>query len=199
MAPSLSRRAYHIIVGTLSLITVVILGLVGLVLAVTRPPSASAIAATLTALPSPTSTLTPTPTPVPTLPGVTPELLVCQREASRAMNARNMVGAVNLSDDRLFLLKWISLDWQISNLDSALAGVIMGFDVALEVWKGECAVYDRVQIEVYDRRQEQQTHQLTVRVQMDDLLKWRAGELSDSAILARLQVIQAGEAPQSEN
>jgi hypothetical protein len=160
------------------------------VLIANRPLSPEAVAATLTALPSPTVTPPPTPTPIPTLPGVSSELLVCQRKAGRAMNARNMVGAVNISDDHLFLLNWLSLDWEISDLDDALPGVIMGFDVALDVWQRDCAVYDRVQIEVSERRGEEQTHQLTVQAQMDDLLKWRAGGLSDKELIARLKVTQ---------
>lgn len=184
------RRTFRTVVGILLLVTAGILGCIGIVLAVNRPPSGKAIAATLTALPSPTPTFTSTPTPVPTLAGVSDALLVCQREAGRAMDARNMVGAVNISEDHLFLMKWVSLDWQVDALDDALAGVIMGFDVALEVWKKGCAVYDRVQIEVYDRRGERQTHQFSVHAQMDDLLNWRAGELNDTDLIARLKVAQ---------
>jgi len=195
MIHSPPKRTYRRIVGILVLVTIGILGVVGAVLLANRPPSPEAIAATLTALPSPTPPLTPTPTPVPTLPGVSGELLVCQREASRAMNARNMVGTVNISDDHLFVLTWLSLDWQVNELDDALPGVIMGFDVALDVWQRGSAAYDRVQVEVSDRRGERQVRRLVVQAQKDDLLKWRAGELNDKELIARLRVTRPASAP----
>jgi hypothetical protein len=184
-----TEQTFQILVISLLAVTIVILGFVGVVLALNRSASARAIAATLTAMPSPAPPFDPTP--VPTLPGVNEELLVCQREAGQAMSAREMVGGVNISDDHLFLIKWVSLDWQVDALDDALAGVILGFDAAVDVWEQGCAVYDRVQVDVYDRRNEEQLHQLTVRVGMDDLLKWRAGELRDSDLIARLQVTEA--------
>jgi hypothetical protein len=175
-------------VGVLTLVTVSVIGCVGAVLIANRPPSPAALAATRAALPSATPTLTPTPTPIPTLPGVSDELLVCQSKAGRAMNDRQMVGAVNVSDDHLFRLAWVSLDGEIHGLEDALLGVFMGFDVALDVWQGGCAVYDRVQIEVYERHSHRQVRRLDIRAKMDDLIKWRAGELDDVALIARLQV-----------
>jgi hypothetical protein len=189
------KGEYRVIVGVLLFIALGISIFVGVVLIVNRPLSAEEIASTAAALPNPTAPPTFTPTPVPTLPGVSEELLVCQRDAGFAMNERNLVGAVNISDDHLFLLSWISRDWMVNDLDDALPGVILGFDVALDVWQEGCAVYDRVRIDVWDRRAEEQMHQLTVQAQMDDLLQWRAGKLSDGELLARLQVTQPERAP----
>jgi hypothetical protein len=189
------ERTYRLIVSILTGLIIVTLILTGLALILNRPPSSQAIAATLTAAPDLAYTATPVPTAVPTLPGVSPELLVCQRQAGQAMIARQMIGAVNLSDDRLLRLKWVSLDWPVSDLDSALAGVILGLDVALAVREEACNVYDRVQIEIYDRQGTEQTHKLTVHAQMDDALKWRAGELNDRELLARLKVVRVNEAP----
>ncbi|MBL7198890.1 MAG: hypothetical protein ISS56_01940 [Anaerolineae bacterium] len=188
MTQSLPRRTYRTIIGVLALVTVGVLGCAAAVLIANRPPSPAALAATMTAMPSPTPTLTPTPTPAPTVPGVSSELLVCQSKAGYAMNDRRMVGAVNISDDHLFRLAWVSLDWEIEDLDDALPGVIMGFDVALDVWAEGCAVYDRVQIEVYERRDELQIHRMDVQAQMDDLIQWRAGGLNDQGLVARLLV-----------
>jgi hypothetical protein len=182
------RREYRIILGVLLFITLGVSILVSAVLIANRPLSAEAITSTAAALPGPTMPPTSTPTPIPTVPGVTEALLVCQRNAGFAMNERNLVGAVNISDDHLFLLSWIARDWTVGDLDDALPGVVLGFDAALDVWQGGCAVYDRVRIDVWDRRAEKQVHQLTVQVQMDDLLQWRAGRLSDSELIARLQV-----------
>jgi hypothetical protein len=195
MTQSLSKHTYRRIIGILALAFLSVLAVVGIVLVISRPPSPDAIAATMTALPSPTPTLTPTPTPIPTLSGVSNDLLVCQREIGRAMNARDMVGTVNLSDDHLLLLTWLSRDFQVDELDDALPGVIMGFDVALDVWQKECAVYDRVRIEVNERRGELQVRRLVVQAQMDDLLKWQAGELNDKELIARLQVTQVPDKP----
>jgi hypothetical protein len=102
---------------------------------------------------------------------------------------------VNISDDHLLLLTWLSLDWQVDELDDALPGVIMGFDVALDVWQRGCTVYDRVQVEVDDKRGERQVRRFVVQGQMDDLLKWRAGGLSDKELISRLQVIPPASAP----
>jgi hypothetical protein len=189
------RHTYRIFAGVLALLTVGVLVSMVVVLLANRPPSPEAVAATMTALPSPTPTQTPTPTPIPTLAGVNEDLLVCQREAGREMQARDMVGAVNISDDHRFLLDWFSLGWEVNDLDSALAGVVMAFDVALDVWQEDCAVYDRVQVEVYDRRQDQQVHRLTVIGRMDDLLAWRAGRLTDRELVTRLEVTRPEEAP----
>ena len=190
-----AKREYRIIINVLFFIIIGVSILMGIDPIVDRPLSAEDITSTAAALPSSTLPPTLTPTPVPTLPGVSDELLVCQREAGFAMNERTLVGAVNISDDHLFLLSWVSGDWTVNDLDDALPGVILGFDVALDVWQGGCAVYDRVRIDVWDRRGEEQIRQLTVQAQMDDLLQWRAGELSDSELIARLQVTQPERAP----
>ena len=195
MAAEGTDRTFRLIVGILAGLIVATLILTGLALVLNRPPSERDVATTLTTAPGAAHMATPAPTAVPTLAGVTPELLVCQRQAGQAMVARQMVGAVNLSDDRWLRLKWVSRDWPVSDLDSALAGVVMGLDVALAVWEEACTVYDQVQIEVYDRQGSEQTHKLTVQAQMDDALRWRAGELTDRELLARLDVTRADEAP----
>ena len=195
MASTGPERTYRLIVGILAGLIFVTLILVGLALVLARLPSRRATAARLTAAPSIAHTMTPAPTAVPTLAGVSAELLVCQRQAGQAMVARQMVGAVNISDDGLLRLKWVSLDWPVSDLESGLTGVIMGLDVALAVSEGTCDVYDRVQIEIYDRQGNEQTHKLTVYAHMDDALKWRAGELNDGELLARLEVVRADGAP----
>jgi hypothetical protein len=182
------KHAYRIVVGALASVAVIIVVVTIALVVASRPPSAEAIAATLTAMPTPTPTLTPTPTPIPTIPAVSGDLLLCQREAGRAMNARSMVGTVNISGDHLLLMSWVSTEWQIIDLDDALSGVIMGFDVALDVWQRGCAVYDRVQIDVYDGPGDSREHRLTVHAPMDDLLKWRGGEFTDKELIARLQV-----------
>lgn len=190
MERSSPNRAYRIVIFGLAFIALVVLTATVAALVASRPPSPEDIAATLTAMPTPTAMLTPTPTPVPTLSGVSDDLLICQREAGQALNVRNIVGAVNISDDHLLLVSWVSTEWAVRDLDDALSGVIMGFDVALDLWQRGCAVYDRVQIDVYDGTGDTQIYRLTVRVSMDDLLKWRARELDDSALTARLEVTQ---------
>lgn len=185
-----SRQAYRIVIAALGLVTLLVLTVIGVVVAAGRSPSPEAVARTLTALPTLTPTLTPTPTPVPTLPGVSAELLVCQRQMGTAMNARGMVGTVNISDDHLLLVSWVSTDWSVRGMDDALSGLIMAFDAALDVWERGCAVYDRIQIDVWDGSPEQRTHRLTVRTTMDDLLRWRAGEFGDRDLIARLQVTE---------
>jgi hypothetical protein len=176
----------------LVLITVAVVAGTIAVIVTNLPPTEAEVAATLTALPTSLPTQTPTPTPVPTLAGVSQDLLVCQREAGRAMNARGMIGAANISGDHLLSVSWVSRDWQVRDLDDALSGVIMGFDVALEVWERGCAVYDRVQVDVYDGPGDKRVHRLTVRVPMDDLLEWRAGAFGDQQLIARLEVTQPG-------
>ena len=184
------RNVYQIIVIALAVVAaIVVIGTVALLVA-SRPPSSKAIAATLTALPTPTPTTTPTPTPVPTLPAVSGNTLLCQREAGEAMSARSMVGTVNISGDHLLWMSWVSTEWQVRDMDDALSGVIMGFDVALDVWQRGCGVYDRVQIDVYDGPGDSRTHRLTVHAPMDDLLRWRAGEFTDNQLIARLQVVE---------
>jgi hypothetical protein len=183
-------HVYRMVVIALAVIALLTLIVIGVALIAGRPPSPEAVAATLTAMPTSTMTTTPEPTPVPTVPGISEDLLVCQREAGRAMNARGMVGAVNISDDHLLLMSWVSTDWAVHSLDDALSGVILAFDVALDLWQRGCAVYDRVQVDVYDGPKEDRTHRLTVNVPMDDLLRWRAGEFSDSELVARLRVTQ---------
>ena len=185
-----SKHVYRFVIGALVLVALVVLIITGVVLVASLPPSPEVIAATLTAMPAPTPTWTPVATPVPTLAGISDELLVCQREAGKSMNARSMVGAVTISGDHMMLLSWFSTDWAVRDLDDALSGVIMGFDVALELWDRGCAVYDRVQIDVYDGPRDKQTYRLTVQAPMDDLLRWHAGEFDDRELIARLQVIR---------
>ena len=188
MNPSQPERVYRVVVVALGAIALIVVVAVGVVFAVSRPPTAADIAATLTALPLPAATQTPTPTPVPPVPGTSPELLVCQREAGQAMNERKLVGAVNVSDDHRLLMNWVSTDAAIRDLDDALSGIILGFGAALEIWDQGCAVYDRVQIDVYDGPRDQQTHRLSVKARIDDLLKWHAGEYRDQDLVARLEI-----------
>ena len=196
---SAPRRTFTILAAALAAILLVALALAIWAWSLTRSLPAR------TAQPSPARTATPTP--IPTLPAVSGELLVCQRQVARAMNARRMVGAANLAADRELRLRWVSLDWAVDALDDALPGVVQGLDAALEVWQEGCAVYDRVEMEVYDRRsiadrdriagggraEERQVLRLTVRAKIDDLLQWRAGEIGDRELLERLEVIRAGE------
>jgi hypothetical protein len=188
MDPSQPERVYRVVVVALGAIALIVVVAVGIVFAASRPPTAAEIAATLTALPPPAAPQTPTPTPVPPVPGTSPELLVCQREAGQAMNERELVGAVNVSDDHRLLMNWVSTNAAIRDLDDALSGIILGFDAALEIWDQGCAVYDRVQIDVYDGPRDQQAHRLSVKAQIDDLLKWHAGEYRDQDLVARLEV-----------
>lgn len=190
MSRSSAKPEFRILVTILMLVFSIALVAAGIALIANRPPSTSALAATMTALPSPTAIPTSTPTPAPTIPGVSEELLVCQREAGFALNKRNLVGAANISDDHLLSLSWVSHDWAIEDLDDALPGIVSGFDAALDVWQNGCAVYDRVQVNVWDRQQDKQVHRLSAEARIDDLLKWRAGELSDKELILRLQVIQ---------
>jgi len=182
------KRTFRLMVIVLAATTVCIMAVIGAVVFLNRPLTAAEVAATLAALPSPTPLATLTPTPVPTLPGVTEGLLVCQRRAGEAMSDRQMVGAVNLSDDHLLLFKWASIGERVASLDDALAGVILAFDVALDVWEDGCAVFDRVRVEAYDRMGEQQIHRLTAEAAMDDILQWHAGGLSDTELIARIRV-----------
>ena len=188
MDPSQPERVYRVVVVALGAIALIVVVAVGIVFAASRPPTAAEIAATLTALPPPAAPQTPTPTPVPPVPGTSPELLVCQREAGQAMNERELVGAVNVSDDHRLLMNWVSTNAAIRDLDDALSGIILGFDAALQIWDQGCAVYDRVQIDVYDGPRDQQAHRLSVKAQIDDLLKWHAGEYRDQDLVARLEV-----------
>lgn len=188
MDPSQPERVYRVVVVALGAIALIVVVAVGIVFAASRPPTAAEIAATLTALPPPAAPQTPTPTPVPPVPGTSPELLVCQREAGQAMNERELVGAVNVSDDHRLLMNWVSTNAAIRDLDDALSGIILGFDAALEIWDQGCAVYDRVQIDVYDGPRDHQAHRLSVKAQIDDLLKWHAGEYRDQDLVARLEV-----------
>lgn len=195
MNPSQPERIYRVVIIGLGTIALMVLAAVGVVLAASRPPTSAEIAATLTALPPAALAGTPTPTPVPPVPGTSPELLVCQREAGQAMNERELVGAVNLSDDHRLLMNWVSSKRAIRDLDDALSGVILGFEAALDIWDQGCAVYDRVQIEVYDGPRDQQIHRLSVGAGIDDLLKWRAGEYRDRELINHLEVAQP-EVPQ---
>lgn len=185
-----SKQTYRLVIGALALTALLVLIVVGVVIVASLPPSPEAMAATLTALPSPTPTVTPVPTAVPTVPGVSENLLVCQREVGRAMNVRNMVGTANVSDDHRLSIGWVSTDWVVQDLEDALSGIIQAFDVALAVWEQGCRVYDRVQVDVYDGPPEARVYRLTVRATMDDLLRWRAGEYTAQALVSRLEVIQ---------
>jgi hypothetical protein len=184
-----TQRTYRLIVLILVGVSTVVLVTVAVALIVARPPTAQELAATRTAV-HPQHTATPLPTPIPTLAGTSPELLLCQRQASQAIYARQMVGAVNLAEDRRITFVWVSRDWPVSNLDSALAGVMSSLDVSLEVWQGGCTVYDWVQIQVYDGEGARQAHRLTVTARMSDALHWRAGEIDDATLIARLEVDQ---------
>ena len=181
-----SRLTYRIIAGVLAAIILVAVGSAILTWTLSRPPSTSVRL---------DPTARPTPTAIPTLAGTSETLLVCQRQVAQAMNARQMVGAASLADDQQLLLRWVSLDWPVTSLDDALPGVILSMDAALEVWKGGCAVYDRVSVDVYDRRADREVHRLTVQAQMDDLLRWQAGELGDKELLDRLKTLQVDQEP----
>ena len=190
---SAPRRTFALLAAALAAILLVALALAIWAWSLTRSLPAR------TAQPAPARTATPTP--IPTLPAVSGELLVCQRQVARAMNARRMVGAANLAADGALRLRWVSLDWPVDALDDALPGVVQGLDAALEVWQEGCAVYDRVEIKVYDRRlivdrdraEERQVLRLTVRAQIDDLLQWQRREIGDGELLERLKVIRADE------
>lgn len=187
-----AQRAYRLIVLVLVGLCAIALVIVGAALVVTRPAAARQ-AATRRAAALPRDPATPLPTPIPTLPGVRPELLLCQRQAGQAMYARQMVGAVNLADDRRITFQWVSRDWPVSSLESALPGVMSSLDVSLEIWQEGCTLYDRVEVEVYDRAGATQAHRLTVRARMRDALDWRAGKLDDAALIARLEVEPIGQ------
>jgi hypothetical protein len=184
-----TQRTYRLIVLILIGVSAVVLVTVAVALIVARPPTAQELAATRTAI-HPRHTATPLPTPIPTLAGTSPELLLCQRQASQAIYARQMVGAVNLAEDRRITFVWVARDWPVSNLDSALAGVMSSLDVSLEVWQSGCTIYDWVQIKVYDGKGARQTHRLTVTARMSDALHWRAGEIDDATLIDRLEVDQ---------
>lgn len=190
MNASQPERIYRLMIIGLGTVALIVLIAVGAVFVAIRPPTPQQVAATLTALPPPPATATPTPTPVPPVPGTSPELLVCQREAGRAMNERDLVGAVNLSDDHELMINWVSTDAAIRDLEDALPGIIRGLEAALEIWDQGCAVYDRVEIDVYDGPRDQPTHRLRVKAQIDDLLKWHAGEYGEQELVARLEVAQ---------
>jgi hypothetical protein len=110
-----------------------------------------------------------------------------------------MAGAANLAGDHLLRLRWVSMDWVVEDLDDALPGVVQGLDAALDAWQEGCALYDRVTIQVYDRRAvedkdrtvERQALRLTLQAEMDDLLRWRGGEIGDAELLERLEVLEA--------
>lgn len=181
----------QLIISILIIVLSATLFLVGIVLLLNRPPSAQVIAATRAALPTPTLLPTLTPTPAPTVPAVNDALLVCQRTVGFELNKRNLVAMVNLSDNHVLSMSWISQGWLVDDLNDALPGVVLAFDAAIDAWKTDCAVYDRVQIDVWDRREGQQVHRLGIEAMVDDLLKWRDGELSDQALLQRLDITLA--------
>lgn len=185
-------KEFRVLVIALATVMVIVVFLVVLVLAINHPPSANALVATAQAMPSPTPLFAMTPTPIPTIPGVNPILLVCQRDAGFALNKRQVVGSVNISDDHLFLMGWVAHGWAVQDVDDALPGLIGGFEAALDVWQGGCAVFDRVRIMVWERQDAGQWYRFSVQASVDDLLKWRAGELTDRDLLARLEVTVAG-------
>jgi hypothetical protein len=190
MNSSQPERVYQLMIIGLGTVALIVFIAVGAVFIATRPPTPQQVAATLTALPPPPATATPTPTPVPPVPGTSPELLVCQREAGRAMNERGLVGAVNLSGDHQLLMNWVSTDTAVFDLDDALPGIISGLRAVLEIWDQGCALYDRVEIDVYDGPRDRPIHRLSVKAQIDDLLKWHAGEYGEQELVARLEVVQ---------
>lgn len=187
-----TQRTYRLIVLALVGLCAIAVAIVGAALIVARPAAARPAAATRAAA-RPRDTAAPLPTPIPTLAGVRPELLLCQRQAGQAIYARQMVGAANLADDRRLTIRWLSREWPVSNLESALPGIMASLDVALEIWQEGCTFYDRVQIEVYDQEGAAQVHRLTVRARMSDVLDWRAGRLDDEALIARLEVERIGQ------
>jgi len=183
-APTHSRLLVTILVLILSATLV----LASVVVLINRPPSEQVLAATLAALPTFTLPPTVTPTPIPTLPGVNDALLVCQRTVGFELNERYLVAAANISDNHLLSLSWVAQNWQVNHLSDALPGIVLVFDAAVEAWKDGCAVYDRAQVKVWDCRGDQLIHRLDVEVMVDDLLKWRNGEIGDQTLIQRLQV-----------
>jgi hypothetical protein len=183
-------RDPRLIIGLSGLIALIVLTIVGTVLLRLAMPPPDAPPVTQTVAPPAQEEALPAPTPAPTMSGISDEMLVCQRELGQAMNARNLVGAVNLSDDRALHMTWVSTEWSVRGLQDAVPGIIASLDAALEVWDQGCAIYDRVEIEVYDGPRDAQVHRLTVRLSADDLLQWRAGALQDHELLLRLGVIR---------
>lgn len=181
--PTYIRWLVTILIGIFSFTLVLAI----VVVLLNRPPSADVLVATLAALP--TQPPTATPTPVITLPGVNDALLVCQRTVGFELNERHLVAAANLSDNHLLSLSWVSKDWPVNDLNDAVPGIVLAFDAAVEAWKNGCAVYDRVQIAVWDRRDGQPVRQLEAIAMIDDLLKWHNGEFGDQALLQRIEVI----------
>ena len=180
----------RLIIGLSGVLALIVLAIVGVAVRGAGQSSPQAIPVTLTALAEAPESGPPTRTPVPTVPGVSDALLICQRELGQAMNARSLVGAVNLSDDHALRMTWVSTEWPVRDLADAIPGVIASLDAALEAWEAGCAAYDRVQIQVYDGPRDAQVHRLTVQVSTEDLLKWRGGEYQDRDLLLRLQVSQ---------
>jgi hypothetical protein len=185
MSNTAAQRTYRTIVYVLTTIMFITGAMAILVWALARPRP-TGVPGTPTSGPAGR----PTPTAIPTLAGTSDELLVCQREMGRALYARQMVGAANLADDGQLYLRWVSESRAINTLQDARSGVLKGLDAALEVRRGECAVFDRVTIDVYDRREDRQVHRLTVQAGVDDLVRWQAGDLGDRELLARLATVQ---------
>ncbi|MBC7251845.1 MAG: hypothetical protein H5T62_16395 [Anaerolineae bacterium] len=177
------------ILAFLAVANVLVLGGLGVLAFGERQPTAEEIMATLAALPTATPTPLPTPTPFPTLPPVDADCLVCQREASAAMHARRMVGAVQVTSDGRFELTWLSRDQPINTFEDALEGITRAFLVALQTRDEELCPFDQVWIEVWDERAEQRAFRLGVRASMADLAAWRSGAIDDQQLLARLEVV----------
>lgn len=177
------------ILAFLTMANVMVLGSLGVLALGSHQPTAAEIMATLAALPTPTPTLLPTPTPFPTLPPVTVDCLVCQREAGMAMHAHQMVGAVQVTSDGRFELTWLSRDRPINSFDEAWAGITQAFIVALQTHDEKRCPFDQVRIEVWDERAQQRTFRLGVRVSITDLSAWRSGAIDDKQLVERLEII----------
>ena len=177
------------ILAFLAVANVMVLGFLSVLAFGNHQPSAEEIMATLAALPTATPTPLPSPTPFPTLPPVSADCLVCQREASVAMYAHQMVGAVQVSSDGRFELIWLSRDRSISGLDDAWEGITQAFLVALQTRDEERCPFDRVQIEVWDERTEQRAFRLGVHASIADLFAWRSGMIDDKQLIERLEII----------
>jgi hypothetical protein len=177
------------ILAFLAVANALVLGSLGVLALGNNQPSAEVLMATLAALPTDTSTPLPTPTPFPTLPPVSVDCLMCQREAGAAMHARRMIGAVHIASDGRFELTWLCRDRPINNFEDALDGVMRAFLVALQTRDEKRCPFDRVWVQVWDERAEQRTFRLGVNVSVADLLTWRNGAIGDQQLVERLEVV----------